>query len=134
MVYYCGTKNGDVLKWFKRPHSKCDRPGNRCEGSNPSISAIKKGTGHAPVPFLFAENIVGFGPVRARTSMRKSGGLSNSEWSEGDRTRSRGRSLRAKRSRRSNPSISILLFSMKALSFSHTKHSKCFGKRACRNM
>ena len=42
---------GDVLKWFKRPHSKCDRPGNRCEGSNPSISAIVKKSGFFPLFF-----------------------------------------------------------------------------------
>ena len=31
---------GDVPKWLKGPHSKCGRSGNRCEGSNPSISAF----------------------------------------------------------------------------------------------
>ena len=33
---------GDVPKWFKGPHSKCGRPGDRCVGSNPTISATKK--------------------------------------------------------------------------------------------
>ena len=32
--------HGDVPKRLKGPHSKCGRPGNRCEGSNPSISAL----------------------------------------------------------------------------------------------
>lgn len=35
---YNGECHGDVPKWLKGPHSKCGRPGNRCEGSNPSIS------------------------------------------------------------------------------------------------
>ena len=34
---------GDVPKWLKGPHSKCGRPVNRCEGSNPSISAFLSG-------------------------------------------------------------------------------------------
>ena len=33
---------GDVPKWFKGPHSKCGRPGDRCVGSNPTISATKR--------------------------------------------------------------------------------------------
>ena len=33
---------GDVPKWLKGPHSKCGRSGNRREGSNPSISVLKK--------------------------------------------------------------------------------------------
>jgi len=37
---------------------------------------------------------VGFGPARARAVARASGGGSSSEWSEGDRFGSRGRSLR----------------------------------------
>ena len=36
-------ESGDVPKWLKGPHSKCGRPGNRCEGSNPSISAFLSG-------------------------------------------------------------------------------------------
>lgn len=39
-VYYNGYF-GDVPKRLKGPHSKCGRPGNRCEGSNPSISVLK---------------------------------------------------------------------------------------------
>ena len=55
MVYYYGKKSGDVLKWFKRPHSKCDRPVIRCEGSNPSISAKTRNTRFTRVFLVFGE-------------------------------------------------------------------------------
>ena len=106
MVYYYGKKSGDVLKWFKRPHSKCDRPVIRCEGSNPSISA-KRHTPSSDGVLSFLSERQGFGPGRARASVRKSGGLSSSERSEGDRAGSQGRSLQAERCRRSNPSTSF---------------------------
>ena len=62
MVYYYGKKSGDVLKWFKRPHSKCDRPVIRCEGSNPSISAKRQTPPYGGVlPFF-----VGDGGMRTR--------------------------------------------------------------------
>ena len=43
MEKLAGASYGDVPKWLKGPHSKCGRPGNRCEGSNPSISAFLSG-------------------------------------------------------------------------------------------
>ena len=60
---------GELPKRFKGAHSKCVRPGDRCVGSNPMLSAKKKSCREAFSAALFVSCVVSTSQSRTCRSL-----------------------------------------------------------------